>query len=224
MWFRTATASRSDSTSDGSRRRVSLAPAWWAALAVLLGAAPASAGLKLDSFRGHVALGYGVLVANRAPGGSLSFAAGIEYPVRPTLDTGIEIGSSLLGTRLIDSGSLGAEVDYSLFEVVAFARWTPPVGPFTIAAGPGAFHARADLTSSSPVEFSDFALDKTRAGMAIDLTVIPRRRSPVRAGLELGLRTLWLPTLHPFSEVPVPTPTLTNGTWTVVTARLAIHY
>ena len=155
MWSRTATASRSDSVSDAPR---SAAVAAAAALALALSAAPARSGLKLDDFRGHVALGYGQALVNDGPAyypggerlaaGSLSFTAGIEYPVRPTLDAGLEIGSSLLGTRLIERGSLGAELDYSVFELVALARWTPPYGPFAISAGPGVFHARADLTSS----------------------------------------------------------------------------
>jgi hypothetical protein len=180
--------------------------------------------MKLAELRGHISVGYGALVADGAPGGSMSFAGGVEYPVGGNLTAGIEIGSSLLGTRVIDSGSLGAEVDYSLFEAVAFARWTPSGVPLTIALGPGVFHARADLTSSGAAGFSDFALEETRGGVAVDLTLIQRKPAPVRAGLELGLRTLWLPAVDPSAAVPVSTPTLTDGTWTMVSARLAIHY
>src|SRR4030095_14011439 len=146
MWFRTATASTFASTADAARRlRGALAGV--ALLAIAVGSAErASAGMKLESFRGHLAIGYGKLMEGDAPAGSISFSGGVEYPIAAQWTTGIEIGYWLLGTRIEERGSLSAEADYSAFEALALARWMVPNAPLEIAFGPGVMNARSDLT------------------------------------------------------------------------------
>src|SRR5436309_1880927 len=150
MWFRTGTASPSVSIADLARRALAVA-ATLAGLGACSGAAKADS--RLDRFQGHIAFGYGKLFAETAPGGSISFAGGVEYPVRPQWSAGMEIGYWLLGTTLVDRGSFGAQLDYSVFEASAIARWTSARRPLQLYVGPGAFHALADLTTSAPAGF-----------------------------------------------------------------------
>jgi hypothetical protein len=179
-------------------------------LLVLLAAPSARAGLHLESIRGHLAVGYGKLVTSDAPGGSISFSGGVEYPILSQWTAGVEIGDWLLGTRLIqpEEAVTGAEVDYSMFESLLLARWRMPKAPLEIAFGPGVVHARADLTTSAPAGFAAYAVEETRVGAALSLTAIQRRPAPVRVGVELAARAVWLE----------------HDTWTLMAARLAIHY
>jgi hypothetical protein len=109
---------------------------------------------------------------------------------------------------LVERGSLSADVDYSVFEVVALLHWVPPAGPWRISAGPGLFHGRADLSSSGPVAFGDLAVDETNAGAALSVELLSRRESLLRAGVELGARTMWM----------------SHETWTLALGRLTVHY
>jgi hypothetical protein len=181
-----------------------------ALLLAALAAVPAHAGRRLESIRGHLSVGYGKLVTSDAPGGSISFSGGVEYPIQPSWTAGIEIGYWLLGTRLVqpEEAVTGAEVDYSTFEVLGLARWRMPSAPLEVAFGPGVVHARADLTTSNPAGFGDLAVEETRPAAGLSLTAIQRREAPVRVGLEIASRAVWLE----------------HDTWTVVAARLAIHY
>lgn len=207
MWFRMATASTSASTAEAGRRaRKALAGLALLASATF-GAAPATA-LELESFRGHLAIGYGKLIESDAPAGSISFSGGVEYPIGSRWTTGVEIGYWLLGTRIEERGSLSAEADYSAFEALALARWMVPNTPLDIAFGPGVMNARADLTSVGVAGFTDLAVEETRATAALSVTAIQRKPAPVRLGFELTSRMTWL----------------TNDTWTLLAARLAIHY
>lgn len=220
MWSKTATVSTSASTAR--RRRAGR----WLALVVLLAgwqSSAAVAGPRLDTFQGHISLGYGKLFAETAPGGSLSFAGGVDYPVRRNWSAGLEVGYWLLGTRLVDRGSVGAELDYSVFETVAQARWKLPHHPFEIAMGPGVFHARSDLTSSGAAGFGDLATEQTVGGMALGVTAIQSRPSAVRVGLEIAARLLWVSDDVTYQSSPVVLG-LTMPNWNLVSGRLAIHY
>jgi hypothetical protein len=178
------------------------------AAATVLLVSSAWAGLELEGFHGHMSFGYGQLYTSDAPGGSMSFAGGVDYRIQPRLHAGLEVGSWLLGSRTVERGTLSAELDYSVLELDALARWEPEGAPLMIAAGPSVSHARTAITSSAAPNFEDLAVDEITPGAALALTWIQRRPSPVRAGLELGVRSLWL----------------TDATWTLFSARLAIHY
>jgi hypothetical protein len=180
---------------------------------VSLGAVPALA--EHRAMQGHIALGYAKASTSsdlrEVPGGSLSVAAGLDFPVASRLRAGLEVGYDLLGASNIERGSLFADVDYSTFEALALARWAPTtLGPLAlVSAGPGLFNARADLSASAGgPQFRDLALEQTVVGFAFGATVMPHPKSPVRAGLEIGYR--WIP--------------LDNETWTLFTLRLAVHY
>ena len=207
MWFRTATASTSASTAEAPRKRAAFAGLGLLVCAVVA-ATPAGAGLKLESFRGHLAVGYGKLVDEGAPAGSISFSGGVEYPISSRWTTGVEVGYWLLGTRFEERGSLSAEADYSAFEALALARWMMPNAPLEIALGPGVMNARADLTSVGVAGFDDLAIEQTVPSAALSITAIQRKPAPVRVGFELSSRMAWL----------------TDTTWTLLAARLAIHY
>ncbi len=218
MKFMTATASRSASTSRGRIAALRAAARRIAArmIAALLAAAslpaavvPAAAGPRLESFQGHLAIGYAKLLNPGSPGGSLAIGAGVDYPVHAGLRAGVDVGFLLLGSQVFERGSLAAELDHSVFEALALVHWTPSRGPIgLVSVGPGLFHARADLSSSGPAAFSDLAVEETAPGAAINLTAIARRSSPVKAGFEFGVRALWLP----------------NETWTVAVGGLTVHY
>ncbi|HYM80558.1 MAG TPA: hypothetical protein VEY91_03985 [Candidatus Limnocylindria bacterium] len=174
-------------------------------------ARPSEAGLAVQSFRGHLAVGYGKLFTGSAPGGSLSIAGGIDYPLTSTLASGVDVGYHLLGSRTEVRGSLLADVDYSLFEATALLHWTPPwSGPVgRLSAGAGMFNARADLsTSGGGIGFSDLAVGETVPGLAFGATLVSRKPSPLRLGLELSGRMALVE----------------DETWTVGVARIAVHY
>jgi len=178
-------------------------------VASLAAGSPAHAGW-LEAMAGHISMGYGKLFAEEAPGGSLSIAGGLDVPMSSSVRTGIEIGFDLLGSRTEERGSLIAEVDYSVVEVLALVHWTPSFpGPLgRVSAGPGFFSARGDLSSSGGAAFSDLAVEEVVPGVAVALTLIQRRPAPVRVGFEAGTRVMWLE----------------DETWTVASGRLVFHY
>src|SRR5262245_40721067 len=114
-----------------------------ATAAVFLVASAGAARAEHLNMRGHMSFGYGKLFAPDAPGGSLSVAAGLDFPFSRPLSAGVEVGYNLLGGRSVQRGSLFADLDYSAFEVLAMLRWTAQSsGPAVmLAAGPGLFHA-----------------------------------------------------------------------------------
>ena len=73
------------------------------AFAVLVFGLMAAPAYELDphAFGGHLGLGYSHLVIADSPGGSLSVAAGVDYPIAPSLRLGGDIGFELLGSRTI---------------------------------------------------------------------------------------------------------------------------
>lgn len=196
-----AIVSRFGSTS----RRLALACA-------LAASAPsgASAESRLEHFGGHLAIGYTKLFAEDAPGGSFSMAGGFDYPIVDRLRAGVDIGYHLLGSRTEFEGSLSADVDYGAFEALLLLHWTPPWrGPMgRISVGPGIFNARAKLSSYGAAAFEDLSREEIVPGVALGVTAISRRVSPVRVGLEAALR--WIP--------------LPQEEWTLATLRVTAHY
>jgi hypothetical protein len=178
------------------------------ALVGAFGPAEASA---IDAFDGHLAIGYARLFTTGAPGGSFSFAAGVDRPLAVGLRTGIDVGFHLLGSRTVERGSLVATVDYTMLEAVLFTHWTPRhLGPLgRLSFGPALLSAHADLSSSGGgAAFSDLAVGEIAPGVALDATLIKRSVAPVRVGLQLGARVA----------------ILDGEDWTMATARLAFHY
>jgi hypothetical protein len=199
------------------------------AIAIAFAAVPALAGPRLADVRGHLGLGYGKLLATsaaqqdpeqrpRVPGGSLAIGAGVDLPAAAGLRAGVEVGYMLLGTITQERGTLVAELDYSLFETLLLAHWSPPWrGPLGIVSiGPGVFNARADLTSSGGAEFADLPIAETRPGAAVGITLIQRSAAPVRIGLEVGYREVFLAGDRDGDG--------RRDTWRLGTARLAVHY
>ena len=182
------------------------------ALCALVVASPGrAAALQLAEFRGHLAVGYGHLFLEDAPGGSLSVAGGVDYPLTKTLRLGVDVGYHLLGSRTVQEGSLLADVDYSLFETTALVHWTPswpgPVG--RISAGAGLFNAQASLaTSGGGASFTKFAVEETVPGFAVSATLLSRKPSALKLGLEVGGRIALVE----------------DESWSTAIARVAVHY
>jgi hypothetical protein len=172
-------------------------------------AGPSAAGPRLADLGGHITLGYAKLFVTDSPGGSLSVGAGIDHRVSEGLRAGFDLGYHLLGSRILAQGSVTSGIDYSLLEALAQLRWAPGGGgpQVILSGGPGLFVARANL-ASTPVAilFSREAVEQTRVGFALGVTVAKRRVSPVRLGLEAGLRV-----------IPIE-----PDNWTLATARVAI--
>lgn len=187
-----------------------LRPVLAAALAVLAAAAPAGA-MKLDAWRGHLAVGYAKVVSDSlAPAGSISAAGGIEYPVAARWRVGGAAAFNLLGSSTVRRGSVTAAMDYSMFDAALLATWLPPRGPFArVSFGPGIASARAELAvAGGGALFRDLPVGEVKPDFAIDATLMSRKPRLVSVGAELGARI-----------VPVD-----QGTWTLLTARLAIHF
>jgi hypothetical protein len=182
-----------------------------AALALTLAAPAAQAEGRIQKFRGQLGIGYAKLVGDETPGGSFSMGAGVDYPVSGRLRAGLAFGYELLGGRIVERGSFAASVDYSMVELIALAHWAPTrLGPLRrISLGPGIFGARADLsTSAGGAGFSDLAVDEVAPGFALDGTVMQGGDRPVRIGLEVGGRLVFL----------------SDDTWTMALVRFAFHY
>jgi hypothetical protein len=172
--------------------------------------------IDFEKFSGRVSMGYTQLFiadtsGSFSPGGSLAMGAGIDYAIHPDFAVGIGLGFHLLGSRTVEQGSLAANLDYNAFEAVAWAHWNPrhlgPVG--RVSVGPALLSARAELaTAGGGAAFSDFAVEEVAPGIGLDVTLMPRSPAPLRAGVELGMRVGFL----------------RSETWTLVGARLAVHY
>ena len=185
------------------------------AAALVVGvAAPCAARPRLADVRGHLAIGFAHVSSSdtsATPAGSLSVGGGLDYPVGRGLRAGLDVGYHLLGSRTLVQGSLSSGIDYSLFEALALLHWSPGRGQaqLVVSGGPGIFSARAALAATAVgAAFSPQAIEQTRAGLGLGVTLTRRRVAPVRVGLEAGLRI-------------VP---LESSTWTLVTARIAMLY
>ena len=190
--------------------------AWrWTAATALLALAlalPRGAGAgAIQVVQGHLSLGYAQLFIADAPGGNLSITGGVDFPIARRLRAGIDLGYSLLGSRAVERGSLSTNVNYSALQGVAFAHWIPerlgPVG--RISLGPALVNAHADLTSAAGgAGFSDLAVFETAPGVAVEVSFISRKPSPVRVGLQLGYLAVFL----------------NDEDWSLGSARITIHY
>ena len=193
---------------------VRLVPAALLMLALALGlftARPAAAYMKLAAWNGHVAFGYSKLASDSlAPVGSISVSAGVDYPLSSQWRLGPTLAFNLLGSSQARRGSVNAGLDYGMFDVALMAAYAPKKGPLTsMAFGPGVALARAELSiAGGGAAFGDLTVSEAKPEFAADLTFGPRIHSVVGVGLELGTRI-----------VPV-----TQGTWSVWSARFAIRF
>ena len=189
---------------------------WGAPLALallLLVPAVAAAASRLGAMEGHLSIGYVKLFADSldAPGGSISLSAGVDYPVVRTLRAGVDLGYDLLGSSTYQEGSLFATVDYSAFQVIGLLHWLPErLGPLRrVSLGPMLCNAHGDLTTAAGgAAFADRAVHQTSGGAAVQATLLPASASPVKLGLELGLRRAFL----------------AGPDWTLLSVRLSVHY
>lgn len=146
-----------------------------------------------------------------SPGGSIGFAAGVDYPVASHWRVGPEIGFDLLGTQTVERGSFSATLDYSAFEASMLAHWLPEnLGPLRrVSFGPALMSARAELsTSTGGASFLDLPVSEVAPGWGASLTLLPGGSSVVKAGLEAGLRWGYL----------------RHESWRIGMARLAVHF
>lgn len=194
-----------------SRGRTLVVTLFTVLVAVASFAPSASAGLKLDRWKGHIAFGYAKLVSDSlAPGGSLSAAAGVEYPVHPKWRVGPTLSFHLLGSSSTKRGSVTCGLDYSAVDVAMMATYLPERTWISrVSFGPGVASAHADLAiAAGGAAFSDLAVAQTSPEFALDVTLMPRRMKIVGIGAELGTRI--------FPTDP--------GVWSVWTGRVAIHF
>ncbi len=194
-----------------SRGRVGITATLLALVALSALAVPARAGLKLDRFKGHLSFGYAKLVSDSlAPAGSLSVAAGLEYPLRPNWRLGPTASFNLLGSSTTKRGSVTAGIDYSVVDVAFMATYFPKrTWVSRVSFGPGVASAHADLAvSAGGAAFRDLAVAQGTPEFALDVTMMPRRMQVVGIGAEFGTRIL-------------PTD---PGVWSVWTGRVAIHF
>jgi len=172
---------------------------------------PARAGIHLEPWRGHVSIGYGYLFSDSlSPGGSISVAGGVDYPVATRWRVGPVIAIALLGSSDVTRGSVTAGLDYSMLDVALQAHWLPASGPITrVSLGPGIASARSALqVGAGGAGFLDLAVDELQPEIAFDVSTTPRSQHIVAVGLEAGVR--WVP--------------VERVNWTVTTIRLTIHY
>jgi hypothetical protein len=189
------------------------------ALALLV-TAPAGAAVRLADVKGHIGLGYAHLFTDASPGGSLSAGAGVDIPIASGLRAGLDLGYHLLGTRSLEQGSLTSSLDYSLLEALALVHWSAPGSALSLSAGPGLFIAQADLPSSAVgAAFTSQTVNETRLGGAVGLSLAKRTASPVRAGIEAGVRVVPLS-----DQIDPATGGTKSRTWTVAIVRLRLLY
>jgi hypothetical protein len=167
--------------------------------------------MTLESWRGHVAIGFGAIVSDSlAPGGSVSVAAGVDYPLGAKWRVGPTLSIDLLGSSTVTRGSIRAGLDYSLFETALLFTYLPARGPVgRLSFGPGMASPRAELSiSAGGAGFSDLTVGEVKPELAMDVTFMPRRMPVVAVGAELGAR--FIPT--------------SQGAWTLLTGRISVHY
>jgi hypothetical protein len=186
-------------------------------LALLLVPGHAGAAARFGEMGGHLSVGYAKLSIANAPGGSVSMAAGLDYPVAGRLRAGLDLGYDLLGSRSVQRGSMFGTVDYSAFQVTAFLHWLPLRGPVRrVSLGPALVSEHGDLSvTGGGASFSDLAVHETAGAVAARITLMPSKPAPVRLGLELGART---------TPRSLPAFPWVTGEWTVVDVRATVHY
>ena len=192
-----------------SIRRLAM-PLLLAALAACC-ARPASAGMRLDAWKGHLGVGYSVVFSDTlAPPGSMSASLGVEYPIATRWLLGPSVGFNLLGSSSVERGSVTAALDYSHFDIALMATYLPARGPFTrLSFGSGVASNRAELAvAGGGALFRDLPVDEIQPEFAAEATLGSRKQKIVAIGAELGVRV-----------IPVE-----QCTWTVFTARLGVYF
>ena len=182
-----------------------------AVLALACAAAPARAAMKLDAWRGHVGIGFaGIVSDSLAPGGSLSVGAGVDDPLGAAWRLGPALSFDLLGSSTVTRGSIRAGLDYSVFETALLLTYLPSHGPVARwSFGPGVASPKAELSiAGGGAGFSDLTVGEIKPELALDATLMSRHMPVVAVGAEFGAR--FIPT--------------SQGPWTLITGRLAIHY
>jgi len=151
-------------------------------------------GFEFAKVQGHASFGYGHIMVGHSPAGSIGVTVGFEHPAAPNLDLGLDLGLFLYGSRNMERGSLNATLDYSSIDLIAMTHWRVPFGPVSrLSAGAGLASARAELSASAGgAEFLDTAVDDVGPALALDLTVMQRRVSPVRVAAVAGWRSAFL--------------------------------
>jgi hypothetical protein len=185
-------------------------------LALLMVPAPARAVARFGEMGGHLSIGYAKLFtadpagSSISPGGSISMGAGLDYPLARRLRVGLDLGYDLFGSITIQSGSNSAGVDYSAFEMAVLAHWLPERGLVRrVSLGPALVNAHGDLAvTDGGTSFSPWAVHGTAAALAARVTLMPAKPAPVKLGLELGIRRIFL----------------TPSDWTLLNARVTVHY
>jgi hypothetical protein len=124
---------------------------------------------------------------------------------------GPALSFNLLGSSTVTRGSITAGLDYSLFETALLFTHLNAHGPLNRwAIGPGLASPRAALSvAAGGAGFRDLTVGEVRPELAGDLTFMSHHMPIVGVGAELGARL-----------IPIPSKSM----WTLVTARLAIHF
>jgi hypothetical protein len=180
-------------------------------LALLAFAAPSHAGPKLEALQGHLSAGFSKLFIRENPAGSISLGVGVDYPLSPDWRLGLDVNEHLLGGITSRSGSLYANVDYSVFETAVLLHWrTNRLGPIhRVSFGPAVMSARAEISSSAGgFAFDSLSVGEIAPGMAAQVTLISAKVRPVAVGFEVGAHTAFLK----------------KDPWTLLSARLTFHY
>ena len=180
-------------------------------LALTTLAGPVLAGPRLDEWKGHLSVGYTMLAADsHAPGGSMSFGGGVEYPITSRWRLGPSLAFHLLGSSQVQKGSVIAGLDYSLFESALMMTLVPERGPFTrLSFGPGVALPKVDLSvAGGGAAFGDYTVHEVRPEFAANATLSPRRLKVVAVGLDLGARFI----------------TRSTSSWTTFTTSFTILY
>src|SRR5258708_18405873 len=162
--------------------------------------APARAGLALDSWRGHLLLGYSrVFSDSLAPGGSLRGRGGVVYPVSRRWRLGPTLTFHLLGSTDVTRGSITAGLDYSMVDAALQAHFDLPHGLLRrISIGPGVAGPRTSLSvAAGGAGFEDLAVHGAASELALDATVLVSRREAVLHGrVPVRRRRVFRPGTH----------------------------
>jgi hypothetical protein len=185
-------------------------------LALLLVPAPAGAAARFSEVGGHFSIGYAKLSTADAsggsisPGGSISMGVGLDYPLRPTLRAGLDLGYDLLGSLTFPRGSMLGAVDYSAMEVTAFLHWIPQQGPVRrVSLGPALVNGQRVLSvTGGSAGFDDLAGSVTAGAIAAQITLMKAKPALVKLGLEVGGRLAFL----------------AGEDWTLLSVRATVHY
>ena len=172
----------------------------------------ARANMRVEPWRGHISIGYAhVFSDSLAPPGSISFGAGLDYPLTPNWRVGPAMSFSMLGSSTVVRGSIPAAIDYNLFEAALLFTHLNAHGPVARwSVGPGLGSPRASISvAAGGLGFRDLTLSGVRPELAADITFISRHKPIVAVGAELAARV-----------IPIPS----HATWTQLSARLAIHF